>query len=532
MILTRSTHLIQPQGPVEVSPEFGGRGVVYLPNVRSNINRVAGQVGRAPTPQGISAVYEYSAGTQIERLNGSAPNGVTEFTQIVYITPQAGGELNDRGIFGNWGSTGATGLVQFTHRARDASSNGKYCYVFSYDPTSAAASAGIRTADNSAAIGAPALLIATVKNNTLSLYLNGVKHASTAVSAVPMSSQADLQIGNYYDNISGRRLSANVHLAAFLPRGMGDAEVAALSSNPWQLFRPVQRRIYFDVSSIAPSLDHILTAESTIQQILCEAGNIAQESTLAGSISVQNAVSSNGILQQVNTLIGDNSFSSNLSAVSALEQLNILQGNSQQTTNLSSDSSVAQIHNLSALSAAVEVISSAAGILQNNILLANSCLVPNYSASGSIALVPITDLSGNSVSQYGLSSSGNLLQDHILAQNTSEQPVLGSSDAVVQSHILISDNSTQIVLSSSGAIGASSSLLGNNAQQTNTSSAGFIIQASFLQGNVVKQLNLSSSGAITQGGELPPLTDAELRSILAGMQLAIAKLQVRLDSMF
>lgn len=249
MILTRSTRLFQPQGPVEISPDFGGAGVVYLPNVRSGITPIAGTVERSLTPKGVSAVYTAGAGTTIERLTGSAPNGVTEFTQIIYLTPQAGGAVNDRGLFGNWNATGATGLVQLIHRARDAATNGKFCYVFSYDPTNPAAAAGIRTADNSAADGVDALLIATVKNGSLNLYLNGVKHGSTAVSSAPMSSQADLQIGNYYDNNVGRRLSAQIHLGAFLPRGVSDVEAFALSENPWQLFRPVPRRIYFDMGS-------------------------------------------------------------------------------------------------------------------------------------------------------------------------------------------------------------------------------------------------------------------------------------------
>jgi hypothetical protein len=268
MILTRSTRLTQPQGPVEVAPEWGGRGAVYLPPVQSNINRVAGTVGRGPTPQGISAIYTAGAETKVERLNGSAPNGVTEFTQIVYLTPIAGGVVNDRGIFGNWNTTGATSLVQLIHRARDATTNGRYCYVVSYDPTSGATAAGIRTIDYSAVDNVPALLVATVKNNTLSLYLNGVLHGSTAVAAVAMSGQAELQIGNYYDNAASRRLSANVHLAAFLPRGLGGSEVAALSRNPWQLFRPVQRRVYFDMGAgggAATSVSTELAAEYKIQ---------------------------------------------------------------------------------------------------------------------------------------------------------------------------------------------------------------------------------------------------------------------------
>lgn len=287
MILTRSTRLSQPQGPVEISPDFGGRGVVYLPPVRSGITRVAGAVGRGLTQQGISAIYTAGAETKVELLNGSAPNGVTEFTQIVYLTPTAGGAVNDRGIFGNWSTTGATALVQMVHRARDATVNGRHCYVMSYDPTSGAAASGIRTSDYSAVDNVPAFLVATVKNNTLSLYLNGVLHMSTAVPGVAMSSQADLQIGNYYDNTAGRRLSANVHMAAFLPRGLDASEVAALSRNPWRLFRPGQRRVYFDMGAGGgtTSVASDLTAGYAIQGAV--SSDAAASYSIRGGVSAQ-----------------------------------------------------------------------------------------------------------------------------------------------------------------------------------------------------------------------------------------------------
>ena len=302
MILTRSTRLSQPQEPVEISPDFGGRGVVYLPPVQSGITRVQGTVGRGPTQHGISAVYTAGAETKIERLNGSAPNGVTEFTQIVYLTPIAGGAVNDRGIFGNWNTTGATGLVQMVHRARDATTNGRYCYVVSYDPTSGATAAGIRTSDYSAADNVPAVLIATVKNNTLSLYLNGVLHNSTAVSATVMSSQADLQIGNYYDNTAGRRLSAKVHLAAFLPRGLGGSEVAALSRNPWQLFRPVQRRVYFDMGAGGGGTTHTVTADPVDQGSTTTRPGLTQTHVTTASAVTQGATVSRPAITQTHVV--------------------------------------------------------------------------------------------------------------------------------------------------------------------------------------------------------------------------------------
>lgn len=249
MILTRSTRLFQPQGPVEISPDFGGAGVVYLPNVRSGIARVAGTVARSPTQQGVSAVYTAGVENKIERLNGSAPNGVTEYTQLIYFTPNPGGSAQDRGLFTNRNTNVVTSFLQLVHRARDAASVGRFCYVLGYKPTSSAAEAILRTPDYSAVDGSPAFLLASVKNGAVSLYLNGVKHGSVAADVVPISGQADLQIGNYYDNTDARRLSAQIHLGAFLPRGVSDVEAFALSKNPWQLFRPVQRRVYFDMGA-------------------------------------------------------------------------------------------------------------------------------------------------------------------------------------------------------------------------------------------------------------------------------------------
>lgn len=260
MILTRSTRLIQPQGPVEISPDFGGRGVVYLPNVRSGISTVQGTVGREATRQGISAVYTASAENKVERLNGSAPNGITEFTQLVYMTPISGGQVNDRGLFGNRNTTGITSYIQLVHQARDAAANGRFCYRLFYKPTAAATEVSVRTVNDSAADGLPSVVIATAKNGKLSIYHNGALQGSTAVTLQSVSGQLDLQFGNYYDNSDARRPSAQIHLGAFIPRGLGDAEVAALSRNPWQLFRPVQRRTYFDMGAGGGGTTHTVTA--------------------------------------------------------------------------------------------------------------------------------------------------------------------------------------------------------------------------------------------------------------------------------
>ena len=518
MILRRSTLLSQPQGPAEVdwyNPVT--RGLIAASNGRDGTHGL----NLSAIPKGLSKSGTVLVAPGASGYRVPLRSSVTSSEWTLFSRGSIPG-TNYQAIFGLYGSSSE--FISQMPRIFPSNAFGTDARPYAVDSSSGS----FLSVGNEFTI----TTVISASSNVIEHYINGALVSSASLSSTSQITVNSIEV--FTKNLTQDRAQAGATIGTFAAfnRALTAKEVGALSANPWQLFRPVQRRIYFDMDSIAPPLDHILTAESAVQQILSQVGSVSQENTLAGGISVQSAVSSGGVIQQINTLIGENSFSNNLSAVAALTQLNTLQGNNQQTINLSSDSSISQIHNLSALSTAVEIISSSAGILQSNILLASSCLVPNYSTSGSIALVPVTDLSGNSVSQYDLSSSSNLQQVHVLAEDASEQDVLSSSGVAVQTHVLISDSSTQIVLSSSGAISTSGSLLGNNAQQTNTSPSGFIIQASFLQGNVVKQVNLSSSGAITQGGVLPPLTDGELREILASMQSAIARLQVRLDAMY
>ncbi len=440
MILTRSTRLSQPQGPVEISPDFGGLGVVYLPNVQSNINRVAGTVGRGPTPQGVSAVYTAGFETKIERLNGSAPNGVTEFTQIVYLTPIAGGAVNDRGIFGNWNTTGATGLVQMVHRARDATTNGRYCYVVSYDPTSGATSAGIRTSDYSAVDNVPAVLVATVKNNTLSLYLNGVLHNSTAVAAVAMSSQADLQIGNYYDNTAGRRLSAKVHLAAFLPRGLGGSEVAALSRNPWQLFRPVQRRVYFDMGAGGGGTTHTVTADPVDQGSTTTRPGLTQTHVTTASAVAQGATVSRPAVTQVHVVTARAVAQGSTVNAPAVEvgSITVVTARPVVQSSTVNAPSIVQTHALTARPSVQGATVTRPGLNQTHTVTARAVTQSSVvnAPSVDVGSTPATFVTARPVAQGSTVNAPGIRQTHVTSAREVVQRSTINAPGLVQAHVV------------------------------------------------------------------------------------------------
>lgn len=449
MILTRSIRLSQPQGPVEVAPEWGGRGAVYLPPVQSNINRVAGTVGRGPTPQGVSATYSAGVENKIERLNGSAPNGITEFTQLIYITPLAGGAVNDRGIFGSRNTVGATSFVQLVHRARDAAANGRFCYAMSHDPTSGATETVVRTSDYSAVDNVPALLVATVKNNTLSLYLDGVLHTSTAASAVAMSGQAELQIGNYYDNVNTRRLSANVHMAAFLPLGLGASEVAALSRNPWQLFRPAQRRVYFDMGAGGGVT---LTGANCAQSNTSTSGAISQTHSLSGASVAQSNTSTTGAIGQSIILTGASVSQGNASTSGAVSQTHVLIGANCQQANTSTSGAVVQTGDLTGANCAQVNTSSNGSISQTHVLSGASCTQPNTTTSGAVIIVSGVILTGANCAQGNTTTTGSISQSHVLIGAPVAIDHIATASSIVQTHILSGADCSQSNYSTTGSI--------------------------------------------------------------------------------
>ena len=86
-------------------------------------------------------------------------------------------------------------------------------------------------------------------------FVNGVKSASSVACTGNLgypgasASPAGPAIGNYYQYTdTARSFAGRVYLAALWAEALSDAQIAALSANPWQIFRPLRRVSYFDLA--------------------------------------------------------------------------------------------------------------------------------------------------------------------------------------------------------------------------------------------------------------------------------------------
>ena len=549
MILTRSTRLSQPADAAGVDSRFGGRNDWLIAPGSPGSLPISGVVPTIPDQYGSSHYFD---GASLQVLGNDANVNATggQFTLLAYA--KFDNTTSDHGVVGNRATTGANAYAQIVHRAPGASRQ----IVFTYKGASASVEVGILSAAQSIPVGSTQLVAMVVNGTSVRCYI-GAELVGSGVSTAPVPSGhlPYLRAGNYYDNSITRRFRGGIYYAGLLPVALSGEDIAALSRNPWQLFRPVQRRIYFDVgaggtagvtvegtNSVQLSTsdsgyigqEHLLVSSSSAQLGTLTAMGIAQANTLSGNPLVQTITSVGGAVTQISILSGEATASSSGTSQGVIQQVNKLLGADCLVLSSSSSAGLLQANNLVAISSAQLSLTTAAGILQSHVLLGGATFQSSYATSGGMSLTPLIELSAGVVQSQSLSGAGQVSQDHKLSHGQSEQPATSSNGATVQTHVLVSSNAVQFVLSSSEAIAVEERglLQGSSVSQGNTITLGVILQGNILRGTSARQLTLSSSGAITQTGVLPPLTDAELREILAGMQLAIARLQVRLDAMY
>ena len=92
-------------------------------------------------------------------------------------------------------------------------------------------------------VGSDYIAIARHKNGVLQdLWVNGVRDPATL-------SQTGNFIGITHFGRQGAIVNTPLFLAATWRRALSDQEIREFNLNPWQLFRPVQRRVYFDMGA-------------------------------------------------------------------------------------------------------------------------------------------------------------------------------------------------------------------------------------------------------------------------------------------
>lgn len=84
---------------------------------------------------------------------------------------------------------------------------------------------------------------------TAALYKNGNLVNSATQSAALMNTVVTTEVGGMHANNTSRYFAGDQSLALHWNRALSDAEIRSISANPWQIFKPIPRRLFVPVSS-------------------------------------------------------------------------------------------------------------------------------------------------------------------------------------------------------------------------------------------------------------------------------------------
>ena len=211
-------------------------------------------------------------------------------------------------------------------------------------------------------------------------------------------------------------------------RPLSDAESRSLSINPWQVFMPVQRRIYFDAAESGG--DIVLTGANAAQLNTSTAGSVTQSHVLSGASANQPNTTTNGSIVQTHVLTGASCSQANTATAGAITQTGDLSGANCAQVNTSSAGAISQIH----------------------VLAGASCDQSNASTSGAIIVTNATVLTGANCAQPNTANSGAIGQTHVLVGSPVAIDNIATSSAIVQQHILAGSNCKQENTTTSGGI--------------------------------------------------------------------------------
>lgn len=231
-LILPSRRVVQPQGPVEVNSENGlARGLIFS-DVRprlANASSITGTVTEASGAGGSginvasgSNFFSYGTVAQI------GPPLTMVLQYVITATPSGAGRT-----FGNLSAS-------------------NYGYGFGPNTTNNRvifSRSGVNTILTGASIvvGRLRTAVAVADATNCWLYEDGVLLAGPTAHGGITAASGALRVGS--DNAgTSNTAPQQMFMGAVFNRALQDAEARELSKNPWQLFRPIQRRIWVPVA--------------------------------------------------------------------------------------------------------------------------------------------------------------------------------------------------------------------------------------------------------------------------------------------
>lgn len=250
VLILKSRRVVQPDGPVSIdwaSPLTNGLTQAYRHDFGLYTqDAVSGAFVALSESTGMASSVSV-AGKGIARTGSSTTLNQGFFT--LPVTVPAGGDCTYLVVHSPNAASGSQALID--------DDNASSSRVFQFRLNAAAtefiwfSTAGSAfTASIASSVSARALNVslAVKRGSTLKVVNNGRISSSATITGTPRTQNSVLREfnrkGPTYSPYQGSH-----SLAAMWGRALSDAELIALSTNPWQLFKPIERRIWVPVSA-------------------------------------------------------------------------------------------------------------------------------------------------------------------------------------------------------------------------------------------------------------------------------------------
>ena len=246
LLILPSRRVVQPQGPVDVhwgNPLARGlTQVVYgRNNLPSQAMEIVGAVGIEPGPQGL--LFGGFAGSADNRIHVDGP-----------ILPQTGDfTVIVDAVIGPFPATRQTLVSQ-----GGVGAGGGWA-IKAYQGRMALTYGGIADYSNSTATltaGRLYRIAVRVQGTVARYYINGIPDSNRTVAATRRAPSRSTCIGaGYFPTTFTDACSVGTQIGNLFiwQRALADSEVKAICENPWQLLRPIQRRMWI-AGSFAPPM--------------------------------------------------------------------------------------------------------------------------------------------------------------------------------------------------------------------------------------------------------------------------------------
>ena len=293
----------------------------------------------------------------------------------------------------------------------------------------------------------PALGVADI-----GLSLNGVLQTTV----VSNTSNGEINFGNFQTYIFGRAgttLNADATFGGYaVLKGFAtDSELVSLSANPWQIFKPLPRRIF---APVATSSDHLIIGANSSQINTASGGAIGQTHLATISNSTQANTASQGAISQSHLVTASASNQSNVASDASVSQslIQLVTALDSTQANTASQAAINQTHLVAAVPSNQANTVSDAAIQQAHLVLSANSNQANVASPASITQALDKFVTAADSTQANTASAGSIIQTHLIQCAGVAIDNVASASAVVQGHLVGAANCVQGNIVSTGSI--------------------------------------------------------------------------------